>query len=343
MTIMPGMTTDNNRTIMKKPNRIVLIGFKSCGKTTVGRMVAKQAGMVFIDLDDEVEKTYAKEKYRNRVRCREIYKKEGERYFRTLEQRVLRGLKTKKSYVLSVGGGVPSRGENQALLRRLGTVVYLEDEENEVYARIIRNGVPAFFSNTHESWKSFLRLWRERVPMYKRVAHVTLDKRGRSIDWAVDEVLALMGKLPKRILLIHGPNLNLLGKRAKKHYGAKTLADIEHVVRREVAKKKVDVLAYQSNHEGDIIDFLQHEAPYASAILINPGAYTHYSVAILDALVDTHLPYVEVHLSDIGSREVFRRESITGKKAMKIIFGKKERGYVEGVRVLVGLLSSRTQ
>src|SRR3989344_5233765 len=105
------------------------------------------------------------------------------------------------------------------------------------------------------------------------------------------------------ILLIHGPNLNLLGKRDTAQYGAGTLSDIETLVGTEARKSGHDVKTFQSNHEGALIDFLQKESANAAGIIINPGALTHYSYALHDALVDTGLPAVEVHLSDISSRE----------------------------------------
>src|SRR3989338_9410562 len=105
------------------------------------------------------------------------------------------------------------------------------------------------------------------------------------------------------ILLIHGPNLNRLGARDNKHYGERSLSDIEAGVRESAKKLGYDIKTFQSNHEGALIDFLQKEAPKASGIIINPGALTHYSYALHDALVDSRLPCVEVHLSDIGSRE----------------------------------------
>src|SRR3990167_9428187 len=106
------------------------------------------------------------------------------------------------------------------------------------------------------------------------------------------------------ILLIHGPNLNRLGKRDAAQYGTKTLADIEALVAAEAQRIGHTVKAFQSNHEGALIDFLQAEATDAAGIIANLGAFTHYSYALHDALVDTDLPCVEVHLSDINSRRL---------------------------------------
>ena len=136
------------------------------------------------------------------------------------------------------------------------------------------------------------------------------------------------------ILLIHGPNLNLLGAREREHYGSKTLRDIEGEVASAAKKLGHTVSAFQSNHEGALIDFLQKEGPKAAGIIINPGALTHYSYALHDALVDTKLPAVEVHLSDITSREEWRQVSVTSPACIAQISGKKEAGYIEALDVL---------
>ena len=138
----------------------------------------------------------------------------------------------------------------------------------------------------------------------------------------------------KTILLIHGPNLNLLGSREPEHYGAKTLRDIESLVKDAAEKLGHTVSAFQSNHEGAIIDFIQKESPKAAGIIINPGALTHYSYALYDALRDAALPAVEVHLSDINSREPWRKVSVTAPACIAQISGKKEAGYIEALEIL---------
>lgn len=143
----------------------------------------------------------------------------------------------------------------------------------------------------------------------------------------------------KTILLVHGPNLNWLGRRAAKHYGRLSLAQIETLVRREAKKFGLKVLAFQSNHEGALIDFLQERAKGACGIVINPGALAHYSYALYDALLDAGLPAVEVHLSDIGSREAWRKKSVTAAACQAVIAGKKEKGYAQAVKKLAELIN----
>lgn len=137
----------------------------------------------------------------------------------------------------------------------------------------------------------------------------------------------------KTILLIHGPNLNLLGKRDAEQYGSMTLAELEEFVAAEAKNHGCEIKPYQSNHEGALIDFLQENRD-ADGIIINPGALTHYSYALYDALLDTGLPAIEVHLSDVESREEFRKISVTAPACKAVISGKKEEGYKEAVEVL---------
>ena len=136
------------------------------------------------------------------------------------------------------------------------------------------------------------------------------------------------------ILLIHGPNLNLLGKRDAAQYGTATLADIEKLTAAGAKKAGFDVKSFQSNDEGALIDWLQKESKGAAGIIINPGALTHYSYALHDALVDAGLPAVEVHLSDVNAREEWRKESVTAPACIGVVSGKREKGYAEAVALL---------
>ena len=137
------------------------------------------------------------------------------------------------------------------------------------------------------------------------------------------------------ILLIHCPNLNMLGARDAAHYGTLTLKALEEKVRHEAECHGYSVLAFQSNHEGALIDWLQEKSPTAMGIIINPGALTHYSYALHDALVDANVPTVEVHLSDIHHREAWRSVSVIQGACCTQISGKQEQGYLEAVNYLV--------
>jgi len=146
-----------------------------------------------------------------------------------------------------------------------------------------------------------------------------------------------------RILLINGPNLNTLGTREPDVYGKTTLPEIEQHVRERAGALNLDVAAFQSNSEGAIIDFIQSEASSAAGIIINPGALTHYSLALRDALAATGLPAIEVHISNIYGREHFRRRSVTAACCRGIVAGLGWRGYVAALDALAGMIAERTE
>lgn len=142
------------------------------------------------------------------------------------------------------------------------------------------------------------------------------------------------GEGPPRILVVHGPNLNLLGTREPDIYGSQTLADIDAELAAAAKSLGVEVESVQSNHEGELIDRIQAAIGHASGILINPGGFTHSSVALRDALVATELPVVEVHLSNVYAREDFRRLSYVSPVALGVISGLGARGYRFGLEAL---------
>ena len=143
-----------------------------------------------------------------------------------------------------------------------------------------------------------------------------------------------------RILVINGPNLNLLGIREPDIYGKQTFADLCDFIRESAARLEIEVELFQSNHEGEIVDRIQSAMDGFDGILINPAAYTHTSVAILDALKAVLLPTVEVHLSDIDRREGFRKFSYISLYAQKTISGKGFKGYSEGLAFLKRYISN---
>ena len=138
-----------------------------------------------------------------------------------------------------------------------------------------------------------------------------------------------------KILVINGPNLNMLGIREPDIYGRKTYDDLLSYIKEEAEKLGVAVEFYQSNHEGDLVDKIQSAYGNTDGIVINPAAYTHTSIAIPDALKAVGIPTVEVHISDISSREAFRRVSYVSPVALKTIAGKGFKGYIIAMHELI--------
>lgn len=138
-----------------------------------------------------------------------------------------------------------------------------------------------------------------------------------------------------KIAVIHGPNLRLLGRREPEVYGHQTLEDIDEGLRTLADELDVEMDVFQSNHEGEILDFVEEASEDVEGFLVNPGALTHTSVALRDALVGVDRPFVEVHLSNTHAREPFRRRSYLSDVAAGVVFGFGAQGYLLGLRGLV--------
>ena len=137
-----------------------------------------------------------------------------------------------------------------------------------------------------------------------------------------------------KILVINGPNINMLGIREPEHYGKETYYDLVDKIQKHCNKKKIDVKIFQSNHEGDLVDEIQKSYKNADGIVINPGAYTHTSIAILDAVNSVNIPTVEVHISKVEEREDFRQISYVRLACVKTITGHGTEGYLEAIDYL---------
>lgn len=139
-----------------------------------------------------------------------------------------------------------------------------------------------------------------------------------------------------KILLLNGPNLNLLGRREPEKYGSVTLEQIENELSQKCASYGIELICYQSNHEGDLVDKIHQAArEEVDAVIINPGAYTHTSIAIKDAFLSVNIPFIEVHLTNIFAREPFRHHSYLSDIARGCIIGLGYKGYLLAAEYLI--------
>jgi len=145
-----------------------------------------------------------------------------------------------------------------------------------------------------------------------------------------------------KILIINGSNLNMLGKRDKTTYGEKTLPEIDSLLKKQGEKLNVEIVSFQSNSEGALVDFIQQQSSSANGIVINPGALTHYGLSLRDALADSGLPIIEVHLSNIYAREEWRAKSVIAPVAKGQISGLGWQGYIIALETLVAELKGES-
>lgn len=313
---------------MKKKN-IVLIGFMGSGKTTAGIRLSYRIRKPIEDTDKLIER-------KEKCTIREIFDNKGEEYFRKLETEVLQEAVSKyKNYIISVGGGTPVRQENRELLKQLGTVVYLRVKPETVYERLKKDTSRPLLQ-CEDPLEKIRQMLKARKEAYEACADIIVDVDELSLQEVVTKVQQELEGNRKaksmKLLVINGPNLNFLGIREKSVYGTQDYNYLLKLIQDKAKETGCEIETYQSNHEGAIIDRIQ-EAYFdgTQGIVINPGAYTHYSYAIRDALASITVPKVEVHISNIQEREEFRKISVTAPVCDKQIFGQGLDGYLQAI------------
>ncbi len=310
-----------------KRNNIILTGFMGSGKTSVGVRLSYRLRMPVEDTDKMIERRAGRS-------VSELFEEEGEACFRERETALLRELLDRKGRcIYSVGGGTPVRPRNQELLKQLGKVVYLRVKPETVYQRLKEDDTRPLLQ-CPDPLGRIRELMESRKEAYEACADLVLDADDLDVDETMEKIAEEMNKM--KILVINGPNINFLGIREKSVYGTQDYEYLVDMIRKKAEETGNEILVFQSNHEGAVIDRIQ-EAYFdgTEGIVINPGAYTHYSYAIRDALASITVPKVEIHISDITRREPFRKVSVTAPACDKQIYGKGLNGYLQAIDLIL--------
>lgn len=310
-----------------KRDNIVLIGFMGSGKTSVGLRLSYRLRRPVEDTDKLIE-------HREGRSISDIFAAEGEAHFRDLETALLQEL-ADRDYprIYSLGGGTPLRPCNRELVRKLGTVVYLRVRPETVYARL-KGDTARPLLQCEDPLERIRNLLEDRREAYESTAHVILDVDELSFEEIMDKIedCRPQGGSRMRLLVINGPNINFLGIREKSIYGNQDYQYLLDLIEEKAQETGSQITVFQSNHEGAIIDRIQ-EAYFdgTEGIVINPGAFTHYSYAIRDALASIPVPKAEIHISDITKREEFRKISVTAPVCDCQIYGQGLGGYLKAI------------
>ncbi|MBR6050833.1 MAG: type II 3-dehydroquinate dehydratase [Clostridia bacterium] len=308
--------------ILRANENIVLIGMPGCGKSVVGNTVASLLGRRFIDVDNVIEQRYGSVPY--------VLKEKGEYGFRNIEQRVIADISKQTGIVIAVGGGSVTRRENIDALKANGRLFFI-DRSPELIS--LSNKEPLSSSRL-----ASMALYSQRYSVYRDVADARVDGDESIKDVANSVIMKFRrvgadGKL--RVLIINGPNLNLLGIREPDIYGRETYSDLSARINKHAEKLGVKLEIYQSNHEGAIVDKIQQSMGNVDALIINPAGYTHTSIAIPDAIKAVGIPTLEVHLSKVDEREEYRRINYVREACFDTVSGMGGDGYIEALDRLV--------
>lgn len=298
---------------------IILIGMMGCGKTTVGQLLAQQLGRPFVDCDALIEGNSGRT-------IAEIFAQDGERGFRSLESQVLEQVGGQDGLVIATGGGAVLSRKNVASLRRNGILVFLDRPIGEICATLDIQGRPL----AQDGHEAFVERHLHRLPHYLTAADVVVHNFSTP-ESTVAEILEGISHLGKKFLILNGPNLNLLGRHNPELSGHESYSSLCAMIQRYATEHNSTATCFQSNHEGAIIDQIHAAEGVYDAIIINPGAYAHYSYAIADALRGVDIPAFEVHIGNIHTRESFRTLSVTAEACVGQLHGQGFEGYLRAM------------
>ena len=298
---------------------IVLIGMPASGKTTVGKILAERLERRFVDTDELIEEQIG-------MSIKEYFECFGEEKFRRIESEIIGSLAGENSLVIATGGGAILREENVSALKYNGKLYFID--------RPLDLLVPTVSRPLSSDRASVEMRYKERYSIYCDVCDVRIDAMGDA-----ETVAEKIPEKKMKIYVLNGPNLNMLGIREPDKYGTHCFGELISMIQSHCRKLNIEAVCYQSNHEGELVDKIQ-EAYFekADGIVINPGAYTHTSIALLDAVKAVSLPTVEVHISDVTKREDFRQVSYIRSACKKTIMGHGIQGYIEAIDYLVEIL-----
>ena len=301
---------------------IVLTGMPGCGKSTIGSMLSKYLGMDFIDMDNYIEKHEQKS-------IKEMFSI-SEEFFRDAESKCAKELGKLNSHIIATGGGIIKRKENIEHLKDNSIIIFINRPVENIIMDIDTDTRPLLA----EGKEKMYNLYNERIELYKKYCDIEINNNGNILE-AIDAIMKIIGGNQMKITVINGPNINFLGIREKNIYGMGDYESLCQFIKDEAKKLNVEVEIFQSNSEGEIINSIQSAYGSSDGIIINPGAYTHYSIAIYDALKSVDIKAVEVHISNIYKREEFRHKSVTAPACIGQISGFGFHGYKYAMEALL--------